>query len=302
MEQTDANTAYVSNAQYSNIDQEFFQSTSGYNGKFTLNMASQFQETLFLGASLNFHSVDFTKLTRFSERGHNADSEIQFIDFDNLLHTEGSGFSFSLGAIAKLNEMVRIGGSYQSPTWYRLEDDTSQRINSDLADDDIGFIDFNIVNLFERYTIKTPGKLTGSLGLVFGKEGLLSFDYGYQDMSQAELRPRTDPAFSSENDFIAAQLGTVSSFRVGGEYRIEEVSLRAGYRFEESPYNDGNTVGDLNGYSAGIGYSFGNSRLDLAYSRSEQDFNAQLFDAGLPTPSRIMNTNNNITLGYSLNF
>ncbi len=302
LEPTDTNTAYVSNAQYATVNQEFFQSTSGYNGKFTLNMASQFQETLFFGASLNFHSIDFNKLTRFSERGFNADSEIQFINFDNFLHTEGTGFSFSLGAIAKLNDMVRLGGSYQSPTWYRLEDDTSQRIDSDLADSDINFIDFNIINLFERYTIKTPGKLTGSLGLVFGKEGLLSFDYGYQDMSQAELRPTTDPSFSSENNFITNQLGTVSSIRVGGEYRIEEISLRAGYRYEQSPYEDGNTIGDLNAYSAGIGYSFGNNRLDLAYSRSEQDFDTQLFDAGLPTPSRIAKTTNNITLGYSLSF
>lgn len=300
--QTDENTSYVSNAQYSTIDQQFFQSTSGYNGKFTLNMASQFQEFLFLGASLNFHTVEFNKLTRLSERGFDPASEIQFINFDNFLHTEGTGFSFSLGTIVKLNEMVRLGGSYQSPAWYRLEDDTSQRINSDLADADINFIDFNIINVFERYTIKTPGKITGSLGLIFGKEGLLSFDYGYQDMSQAKLRPTTDPSFASENNFISTELGMVSSFRVGGEYRIEQLSFRAGYRYEQSPYEDGNTIGDLNGYSAGLGYSFGNNRLDVAYSRSEQDFNQQLFDAGLPTPSRIANTMNNVTLGYSLSF
>ncbi|MEA1785109.1 outer membrane protein transport protein [Arenibacter sp. GZD96] len=300
--QTDENTAYISNAQYSTVNQQFFQSTSGYNSKITLNMASQFQDVLYLGASLNFHTVEFNKLTRLTERGFNTDSEIQFINFDNFLHTEGNGFSFSLGAIAKLNDVVRLGGSYQSPTWYRLEDDTSQRINSDLADSDINFIDFNVINLFERYTIKTPGKLTGSLGLVFGKEGLLSVDYGYQDMSQAELRPTTDPDFSSENDFIANTLGGVSSVRVGGEYRIEQLSLRAGYRYEQSPYNDGNTIGDLNAYSAGIGYSFGSNRIDFAYSRSEQDFNAQLFDAGLPIPSRIANTLNNVTLGYSFSF
>ena len=97
--------------------------------------------------------------TAFSETGYDAGSAIQFTNFDNLLRTEGNGFSFSLGAIAKLNENVRIGGSYQSPTWYRLTDDTSQRINSDLADDDIGFIDFGIVNLFEEYTVKNTWEI-----------------------------------------------------------------------------------------------------------------------------------------------
>lgn len=302
LENTDNNTQYISNARYTNVNQEFFQSTAGYNSKFTVNMASQYQENLFLGASLNFHSVLYDRYTQFSERGYAADSEIQFTNFDNRLNTEGSGFSFSLGAIAKVSDMVRLGGSYQSPTWYRLADNTSQRINSTLADDDINFIDFNIINLFDRYTIKTPGKLTGSMALVFGKEGLLSVDYGYQDMSQAELRPLTDPSFVSENNFISNQLGTVSTIRVGGEYRLAQVSLRGGYRYEQSPYANRTTIGDLNAFSGGIGYDFGGSRLDLAVSRSQQDMNKQLFETGLPVPSFLTNVNTNIILGYTLNF
>ncbi len=298
----DNNTDYLSNAQYTSVSQDYFQSTAGYNSKFTLNMASQYEENLYLGASLNFHSVFYDRLTQFEERGFDADSPIQFINFDNFLHTEGNGFSFSLGAIAKVNNNIRVGGSYQSPTWYRLEDDTSQRINSDLADTDIDFIDFSIVNLFERYTIKTPAKFTGSMAIIFGADGLLSFDYGYQDMSKAELRPASDPSFDNVNQTIAGQLKGVSSFRLGGEYRIEAVSLRGGYRFEQSPYTDGETIGDLTGFSAGLGYNFGGSRIDLTYSRSEQDMNEQLFETGLPTPAMIQTELSNITLGYTLNF
>lgn len=301
-ESDDNNTDYIANAQYSSVNQEFFQSTTGYNSKFTLNVASQYQENLYLGASLNFHTIFYDKVTLFTEDGYDTASEIQFTNFDNFLHTEGSGFSFSLGAIARLNDNIRVGGSYQSPTWYRLTDDTAQRINSDLADDEISFIDFNILNLFEAYRVKTPGKLTGSIAMIFGKEGLLSFDYGYQDMSQAELRPVSDPSFGTVNQTVASELGTISTFRLGGEYRIEAVSLRAGYRFEQSPYSNGETIGDLTGYSGGIGYNFGGSRLDLAYSRSEQDVNEQLFDVGLTTPALINRITNNITLAYTLNF
>lgn len=302
MELEDDNTTYMRNADYSSVNQEFLRSTSGYNSRFTLNVASQYRETLYLGASLNFHNLVYDRYDQFTENGYDADSEIQFTTFDNLLHTEGTGFSFSLGAIAKLNEFIRIGGSYQSPTWYRLTDDLSQRINSDLADDDINFINFNEVNLFEVYRIKTPGKITGSLALVFGKNGLLSFDYGYQDMSQAELRPDSDPSFAVVNTDISNQLGTVSSFRVGGEYRIERFSLRGGYRFEQSPYEDGNIVGDLEGISGGIGYSFGASRIDLAVNRTERDVAEFLFDTGLTTPAAVNRLNTNVTLGFTLNF
>lgn len=298
----DTNTSYFSNAQYSNVNQEYLQSTTGYNSKFTVNFAGQYQENLYLGASLNFHTVLYDRLTLLDENGYDADSPVQFTTFDNLLHTEGYGFSFSLGGIAKLNDNIRVGGSYQSPTWYELTDDTSQRINSTLAEQDIDFINFSIVNLFEEYRIKTPSKLTGSVAVVFGKDGLLSFDYGYQDMSQAELRPTTDPNFVSENDFIAAQLGVVNTYRLGGEYRIDEVSLRAGYRYESSPYENGDVVGDLNGYSGGIGYNFGGSRLDLAVNRTEQDISTLLFDSGINSSAMINRINTNVTLGYTLKF
>lgn len=298
----DANTSYFSNAQYGVVNQEYLQTTTGYNSRFTLNFAGQYQDNLYLGASLNFHNVLYERLTLLDETGYDQDSPVQLTTFDNFLHTEGYGFSFSLGAIAKLNDNVRVGGSYQSPTWYELTDDTSQRINSTLAVSDINFIDFGIVNLFEEYRIKTPGKLTGSVAVVFGKDGLLSFDYGYQDMSQAELRPTSDPSFTSENDFIADQLGVVNTYRLGGELRIDEVSLRAGYRYEESPYESGDIIGDLTGFSGGIGYNFGGSRLDLAFSRTEQDVNTFLFDSGINSSAMINRINTNVTLGYTLKF
>lgn len=298
----DNNTQYVSNAEYGTVRQDYFESTTGYNSKFTMNMASQYQDFLYTGLSLNFHTVQYQKVSLFDESGYDATSAIQFANFDNLLHTEGSGFSFALGAIAKLNENVRLGASYQSPTWYRLQDDTSQRINSDLADADIGFVDFSIVNLFEPYTVKTPAIYTGSLAVIFGKNGLLSFDYGYQDMSRAELRPTNDVAFSTVNNNIRNNLTGVSTFRIGGEYRIERVSLRGGYRFEGSPYKDGQTIGDLNGFSAGLGYQFGPNRLDLSYNRTERDLNTRLYDIGFNTPASINTVHSNVSLAYTLNF
>lgn len=301
-ESDDNNTDYISNAKYGTVNQQYIQRNTGYNGKFVANIASQYGDNVYMGASLNIHNIMFERLTLLTERGFDLDSEIKNISFDNLLRTEGSGFSFNLGAIVKLNEVVRLGGSYQSPTWYRLSDETSQKINSDLADEDISFINFNIINVFEDYKIQIPEKLTGSLALVFGQNGLISFDYGYQDMSKARLKPTTDPSFASENAFIADELGAVSTMRLGGEYRIKALSLRAGYRFEQSPYANSGAIGDLNSYSGGIGYSFGGSRIDLAYSYASQDMKQTLYDTGLPTPASITNKNSVISLGYTLNF
>lgn len=298
----DDNTLYNSNADYSTVNQNLARTTTGYNSKFTLNFASQYEQKLNIGASLNFHTVLYDRYDEFTETGYDSDSDISRTTFDNLLRTEGSGFSFSVGAIAKLNEVIRIGGSYQSPTWYRLTDDLSQRISSDLADTDINFINLNVINLFPRYTLKTPSRLTGSAAFIFGKSGLISVDYSYQDMSQAELGPSGDANFAAVNDNVTNTLGALSTIRVGGEYRIKRFSLRGGYRFEQSPYTNADIVGDLNGISAGIGFDFGGSRLDLAISRSERDLMERLFDTGLDTPAMINTINTNATLSYTLNF
>ncbi len=297
----DSNTSYISNANYSAVSQNLLRSTSGYNSKFTMSFASQYQEKFNIGASFNFHSILYDRYDEFTETGYDADSEIQRTTFDNLLRTHGSGFSFNIGAIAKLNDILRLGGSYQSPTWYQLSDDLSQRINSDLADEDINFIDLNIINLFPSYNLRTPSKFNGSAALIFGKNGLLSIDYSYQDMSKAELGPTNDPNFNVVNTEVATSFGSVSTVRVGGEYRIQRFSLRGGYRFEQSPYATLD-VGDLNGFSGGVGYDFGGSRLDFALSRTERDGSQKLFDTGLDTPALINVVNTNATLSYTMNF
>jgi len=296
------NTVYNSNASYTSVNQEFSRITSGRNSKFTLNLASQYKERLYLGASLNFHNILYNRLDQFTETGYDADSEIQRTTFDNRIFTQGAGFSLTVGAIAKLNDFIRLGGSYQSPTWYRLEDELSQRISSDLADDNINFINFNQVNIFPTYRLRTPAKVMGSLALIFGKNGLLSFDYGYQDFSTAELGPTSDVNFATVNTEVSNELGAVSSFRIGGEYRIERFSLRGGYRFEESPYESLNTIGDLEGISGGIGYNFGGSRLDFAINRTERDVAQRLFDTGIDTPALVNGVSVNGTLSYTINF
>jgi long-subunit fatty acid transport protein len=298
----DSNTVYNSTAGYSTVNQNFARVSNGYNTKFTLNVASQYRQKLNLGASINIHNILYDRYDEFTETGYEADSQIQRTTFDNYLSTVGTGFSFNLGAIAKLNEVVRLGASYQSPTWYRLEDNLSQRISSDLADEDIDFINFDVVNLFPVYRIKTPAKFTGSAAVVFGKNGLLSLDYGYQDMSQAKLSPESDSNFANVNSGIANTLGAVSSIRIGGEYRIERFSLRGGYRYEDSPFVDANALGGLTGISAGLGYDFGGSKLDFAINRSERDTSVNLFDAGLTIPAAVNAVNVNATLSYTISF
>jgi hypothetical protein len=297
------NIDYFSNTAPANAYyQEYYYSSSGYNGKFSMNFATAYKDRLYLGVNLNSHFINYDKFTSFYETNYDPDSFTKNIVFDNLLSTFGSGFSFQLGAIGKITEDLRLGVSYNSPTWYRIEEELIQNIDSNIAPSDIGYIS-NIINIYPSYNIQTPGKFTGSLAYIFGEYGLISFDYSFKDYSNTKFKPTTDSYFSQQNNAINNQLTTASTYKVGGEIRLKQLSIRGGYRFEESPYKNESTLGDLNGYSLGLGYSFGSFKLDMAFDQAKQSSEYRLFNnSGFPSSASIDSrfTNVTFTVGFNL--
>lgn len=295
-----SNIMYVGTGDYTTVEQDYFYDSSGVNSKLNFNVATQYKDALYLGVSLNGHFVDVQRDSRIEERGYSTTSALEYVVFDNYLNTSGAAFSMQVGAIGKLGKVVRLGASFQSPTWYVLTDELSQRIRSNLADTDIEYIGQDQVSVFEDYKLRTPMKLTGSAAFVFGKQGLLSVDYHYQDYNNIKMKPSDD--FRDVNNDISTSLEGVSSINIGGEYRINKWSLRAGYRFEESPYKNKKLVDDLTGYSLGAGYNFGRMQVDLAYSQSQQDKSHQLYDSGLTTRATIDERNSNVTASFTFKF
>jgi len=275
--------------------------TSGYNGKLTLNASAQYTDKLSFGLNVNSYFTDYRQSTIFTENNSNNNSTtdlVKSVRFGNELYTYGTGLSFQLGTIFKPVNEIRIGLSYESPTWYRLNDEFSQYViarsgstNGDLAP---VFVDPQTVMIYEPYRLQTPGKFTGSFAYVFGKTGLISFDYAIKDYSKTQFRPSRD--FTGTNSQMANVLDVANEFRIGAEYKIMKFSLRGGYRFEESPYKDGKTIGDLTGYSGGLGYNFGRFKLDMAYSYAERDSQQAFFTQGLIDTATITTKNNNFTL------
>lgn len=292
------NINYYSTIAPGSFDQEYSYAATGMNGKMTFNFATQFEDNLFLGLNINSHFLNYEKVTTISEINNNAGSELDEVFFEDRLSTVGSGFSFQLGGIAKLGNSIRLGASYESPTWYSISEESTQYLETYSEEFGEAIVNPNIINVYPDYTLQTPGKYTGSAALVFGGSGLLSFDYSYRDYSSTRFKPTGDPGFNYQNNLMQDVLADASTYRVGGEYRISRLSLRGGYRLEESPYRD-ETMGDLTGYSFGLGYNFGGVKLDLAYDTADQERNPQLFQTGLTDRAYIDRNNTNYTLTLS---
>jgi len=302
---TDENTAYTTNINGSDFNQRYIYSSRGYNGKAAFNFATSYEDKFYLGLNLNAHFINYNRSTLLDERNSNLTSSVTNVSFENNLLTFGSGFSFQLGTIAKITEQFRVGLAYNSPTWFRISEETSQALATTRIENGSTITQVlspNVINIYQEYQLQTPGKFTGSLAYIFGKKALLSFDYSIKDYSNAEFRPTTDILFSKINSQINNSLSSSAySYKLGGEYRHKQVSFRGGYRFEQSPYNNGSVVGDLKGYSLGLGYNFGSLNLDFAFSQSERDVNHQLYSVGLTDSANVQSRFRDFILTLAFN-
>jgi hypothetical protein len=301
------NSKYISKVRSGgNYYQENSVYSNGYNGKLIFNTALQYKDKIYFGLNLNSHFTDYVQDTNFFESNNNPldlNYEVKSLNFSNSLHTYGAGFSFQIGAIAKVTNEIRMGFSYESPTWYNLRDEFSQRLTS-ISSNSVNVlppdvVDPFVINYYSPYDLRTPGSLTGSFAYIFGKSGLISVDYKYKDYSCTEFGPENDPLFRAQNNIIKNSLGSSNEVRVGAEYKIENFRLRGGYRFEGSPYNDSDTIGDLNSFSGGFGYSFGFIKLDFSYVNVHTTSQDQFFSQGFTERAKINTYKNNFTMTLS---
>lgn len=298
---SDNNTLYTSNVSPGNFTHDYSYASTGYNGKIAFNMATQYEDNLYLGMNLNSHFINYDRSTRLFENNNNSGSTISAIDFTNTLSTTGSGFSFQLGGILKVSPEFRFGVTFDSPVWYTIKEESTQGLSTFNDTDVPTRINPQTTNVYPDYKLQTPSKITGSLAYIFGTQGLLSFDYSRKDYSKTKFKPTSDAFFAEQNGVISNTLVAASTYRLGGEYKVKQLSFRGGYRFEESPYKNSVTVGDLNGYSFGLGYNFGNTKLDITFDQFKRTNETPLYNVGLTDAAIIDKTNSNVTLSLSFN-
>jgi hypothetical protein len=284
------NTSYYSNISDSDTgyDQSYYFKSRGYSGKLSANIAYQYSNNIYFGVNLNSHFIDYDHTTYLNELNLNENSIISEIGFQNTLSTLGDGFSLQIGAITKVNEVIRLGFTYDSPVWYNISEETTQSVGTlrnfesdsnpgEILSETI-IVNPNVINVFEDYKLKIPSKITASAAFVFKKTGLLSFDYSIKDYSKMIFKPKNDTHFIQQNQVISNSLNQSSSFRIGAEILNDRFSYRAGYRFQESPMRINNN--DLKGISFGIGYKFGNSNIDFSIENYSFKKDHQMYDAG----------------------
>lgn len=302
-ESTIGNNTYIPEVTGGNTDQLIEGDSSGYSGKVTLNTAMEINQQFYLGANLNIHDYEYRKNLLISEVNNDPSGAINETFFETRSRTFGNGISLGIGGIAKINNNFRAGLSYQSPTWSTFENEVDQNIttfsgpSNDRQDADPG-----LIFTYPEYRLRTPGKISGSFAYVFGKQGLLSAQYSRQDFSNTKYSGDF-ASFSDLNRRIKNTFQAVNTYKIGGEYRFEGWSFRAGASHSSSPYKNSNTEGDTNGFSLGTGYNWGKWKLDIGYNHFETDSNEVPFENDTYSNSANINEKrDNISITLGVNF
>jgi len=298
-----SNNTYETNAIYNQVIQDINIERIGNHYKHSINIGGSYNNHLFFGANLNFHTIEFQERKIFNESGYSSNSKLQSVNFDEYYNSIGNGFSIQFGSIIKIRNF-RIGISYQSPTWIDFDEENEQILETKVSSGNqikTYSIDPKTVNIYDKYRLRLPSKSTIGFSHVFGQRGLISFDYEITKYNNAMFPDNDDKYLNELNYIINDELyATAQSIRLGGEYRIKNNSLRAGVFNYKGPENlNGNKI---NGFSIGYGIDLGGSKFDISYVSQSSYFTNKLYPKGLTTSYSTDRSMNKIIASYHFNF
>lgn len=272
----------------------------GSMGSTDVTFGGNYNNQVFVGGSLGFPRIRHNRVAIHLEEPSDTNSLLSSLEYYEDLSTRGNGFNMKLGAIFRPVNAFRFGIALHSPTWLSLNHSWHYSMQSRF-DDGFEATDESTPSTFS-YRINTPWKGIASAAFVFGKAGVINFDYEYQDFRQARMSSsRTNAgtySFVKENQNINNFLSDVHNFRVGTEWRVDPLRLRAGYAYYMNPYNDASVVtnSERSVFSGGVGVRYNDWFLDASYSLSFWNDEHVLYDPSLTDVATIDQSRSNITL------
>jgi hypothetical protein len=295
-----------------------FQST-GRSSQWSISYGGTANEKFYIGGTLGIPSYRYESVWKFSEKFANP-IEINGLTESRFVTSSGSGINLTIGTIIKPNDVIRFGFSVATPTWYDVEETSSKTLDVDIDPNkgvDIGngantnsligkgyqvvkrnnvsyitkIPKLSTITYEDSYQLSTPWKLNGGAAVFFKKKGFISADVEYITYNGIKLsNPSED--LSYDDSWINA-VKNVSVFykntlnlKVGGEYRMDNISLRGGVNYQQDPtttiFDKSNTINRSQViYSAGVGYRTNQFYVDVTgiYATTQQS----------STPYRIRN-------------
>ena len=313
--------------------------TSGRINDWNINYAYGYKDKLYIGAALGIESVSYNYYSTYTESDINDSMRIvkkgtgytstynypiyiypgsttgsiiggfKDLSYQETYKTTGTGYNLKLGIIYRATDFMRLGASFVSPTVYNLTDFYLYTMTSSF-DNDASYTEKNPLASSGssggkfNYMIYTPLKLTGSIGLLYKKFGVLNIDFDYLNYSQASLQDissnNPQNTFVGVNNLIKTKYNSSSNLRAGAEINIKPLFIRVGYAMYGSIFG-GKFESDFvkTFYTGGIGYRNKKLYIDIAFTKSLSNENYYMYNPNYVDKSILKNsgTTIGITIG-----
>jgi hypothetical protein len=284
---------YVSNlSSKSKLQSKATRSIGGMH-EFIFSFGGSYKEKLYIGATIGVPSIDYYEYSEYTEREiSDTSNNLRQVLLAEELSAYGTGYNLKIGAIYRLSEKVKIGGSLHTPTFFSIEEDYNTSITTFFKD---STLDYSMGYLTPfSYDLITPLKASISASSIFNNL-LISAEYELIDYSSAEYFTAD---FEDENLAIARIYQRTENIKIGAEMTVKPFILRAGY----SNYGSAFVAKDFSreNFSYGIGINNGAYFIDISYILSKSQNEHSLYSEDYMTPIRLVNTNHNIvfTIGF----
>lgn len=298
----------------------YYLTETGYFNQYALSWSGNFNNRLFLGATVNFHDINYNMVSENTEAFQNTGS----IGIKNVLKQTGNGIGLRLGTIYAPLDYLRIGASLQTPVIYTISDIHYADLMYNYSTTTKGKI--LTPEGTDEFYIQSPFIYNLSASFIFGKKGVLGVEYINSQNTGAKLIDSENRnAFDEANESMSELFNNQHTVKIGGEYKLNaNISLRAGYAYT-GPSNSALLGKEMNSnttrtdmeyfihnntqyYSGGVGYRGTNWYVDLGVINRVVDenffpYNTKNMNANLKTANAsVINSNLNVvaTIGFKL--
>lgn len=292
-----------------NISQE------GSSSQITFAYGANFNYKLFVGGSVGIRSLNFSSTKVYNEF-FGTDAPLINSTLNERLSINGGGVNLNLGLIYKPIDYLNLGFTFQSPTWYALNDEYSADLYANYdgyvynPTEDIEEVlgeyqEFTDVFL-SSYNLNTPLKIGGGATVFLGKNGFISTDVEWVDYSAARIKSK-DFDEGPDNLEIQNLYTSTINFRFGAEFRLSNFRFRGGYGYYGDPIADSDYDRSSQQITGGLGmkikkfsvdFALVNQKFNTLYS-SYQVLDNQGNNIGPVTDIKNNQLNGVLTLGLS---
>jgi len=286
------------------VDQRLSIQTDGYQNEYSFSIGANYGDIVYFGGSFGIPTIRYVQENIYDEYNTVSLDTNYFSSFRkyDYLQTRGSGFNFKFGFIVRATDWVRLGAAFHSTTVYRnLRDDWNSTMYSWLNNGESHTIN-SPLGAYD-YDLRTPMRILANVAFVLGKQGLISADYEFVDYTKANLDSYSYDYYT-ENQAIKDKYTSASNFKVGTEWRFNNISLRGGYAYYGSPYKGNINDGKKQIFAGGVGYRDRWFYIDFAYNHimSAEDYYPYESETVFVQPANIESRSNSFILSIGMRY